>query len=131
MARIDKYDGKVGGFRAKLGWAPVAAEVGDIIGVTINGSGLAVKAAAGTADAVVCMSSLLAQNDPIDCMTAGEIVDVTNNDNVTGRAAGVEMFAGAAGAVTNTGPGAGVNGVRIGRFIEDWRLVVRVQKVQG
>lgn len=131
MARIDKYDGKVGGFRARLGWAPVAAEVGDIIGVTINGSGQAVKAAAGTAEAVVCLSSLLAQGDPVDCMTAGEIVDVTNNDNVTGRAAGAEVYAGAAGALNVTAPGAGVNGVRIGRFIEDWRLVVRVQRVQG
>lgn len=131
MARIDKYDGKVGGFRARLGWAPVASEVGDIIGVTINGSGQAVKAAAATADAVVCMSSLLTQGEPVDCMTAGEIVDVGTDDNVTGKAAGAEVFAGAAGALNATAPGAGVNGVRIGRFIEDWRLVVRVQKVQG
>ncbi len=131
MARIDKYDGKVGGFRAKLGFQPVLAEVGDVIAVTINGSGLAVKAAAGNADAVICLSSLLAQNDPVDCMTAGEIVDVTANDNITGAAAGAEVFAGAAGAVNVTAPGAGVNGVRIGKFVEAWRLIVRVQKVQG
>jgi hypothetical protein len=131
MARIDKYDGKVGGFRAKLGFQPIASEVGDVIGVTINGSGLAVKAAAGTADAVICLSSLLAQGDPVDCMTAGEIVDVTASDNITGAAAGAIVYAGAAGAVNVTAPGAGVNGVRIGKFVEAWRLIVRVQQVQG
>lgn len=131
MARIDKYDGKVGGFRAVLGWAPVASEVGQIIGVTINGSGRAIKATAKNAEAVVCMSSLLAQGEPVDCMTSGELVDVADADNITGRAAGAEVFAGAAGAVNVTGPATGVTGVRIGRMIEDWRLVVRVQKVQG
>lgn len=129
MARFDKYNPVSGGFRARLGWAPVAAEVGDIIAVTINGSGQAVKAAAATADGVVCMSRLMSQGDVIDVMTSGEIVDVTANDNIT-PAAGAEVFAGAGGAF-GAAPAAGVNGTRIGRFIEAWRLVVRVGRVQG
>lgn len=131
MARIDKYDPISGGFRARLGWAPVAGEVGDVIAVTIDGTGVAVKAAATTADGVVCMSSLMSQGDVVDVMTHGEIVDVVAGNNVTGFATGAEVFAGAAGAVQTGAPAAGVNAVRIGRFVEAWRLIVRVGKVQG
>lgn len=129
MARFDKYNPVSGGFRARLGWAPVAAEVGDIIAVTINGQGQAVKAAAGTAEGVVCMNRLLSQGDVVDVMTHGEIVDVTANDNIA-PAAGAEVFAGAGGAF-GAAPAAGANGTRIGRFVEAWRLVVRVFRVQG
>lgn len=132
MARIDKYDPVAGGFRAKLGFQPVAAEVGDVIAVNLNGSGQVIKAVAATdAEGVICLSSLLNQGDTVDVMTAGEIVDVTANDNITGAAAGAVAYAGATGAVNVTAPGAGVNSTRIGRFVEAWRLVVRVQKVQG
>ena len=96
MARIDKYDPVSGGFRARLGWAPVAAEVGDIIAVTINASGLAVKTTAATdvVEGVVCMSSLLNLNDVVDVMTDGEIVDVAaSGDNVSGQSAGSVAYA--------------------------------------
>jgi hypothetical protein len=134
MARIDKYDPVSGGFRARLGWTPSAAEVGDVIAVTVNGSGLAVKTTAATdvCEGVVCMSSLLNLNDVVDVMTDGEIVDVAaSGDNVSGHSAGSVAYAGATGAVNATAPGAGVNGTKIGRFIEAWRLVVRVGRVQG
>jgi hypothetical protein len=133
MARFDKVDPKSGSFRARLGWAPVAGEVGDVIAVTVNGSGVAVKTTAATdiCEGVVCLSRLLAQGDVVDVMTDGEIVDVGASDNVTGAAAGAVAYAGASGAVNVTAPGAGVNGTKIGRFIEAWRLVVRVQRVQG
>lgn len=132
MARIDKYNPVSGGFRARLGWQPVAGEVGDVIAVVINGTGQAVKTTdAINCDGVVVLSSLLSQNDPVDVMTGGEIVDVTANDGVTGRAAGARVFAATAGGVNATAPAAGVNATRIGRFVEDWRLVVRVAPVQG
>jgi hypothetical protein len=132
MARIDKYDPVAGGFRARLGFAPSAAEVGDVIAVNLNGSGQVIKAvAAADAEGVIVLSSLLNQGDVVDVMTHGEIVDIGASDNVTGAAAGATAFAGATGAVGVTAPGAGVNGTRIGRFVEAWRLVVRVQKVQG
>lgn len=133
MARIDKYNPVSGGFRAKLGFAPTAAEVGDVIAVTINGSGNAVKASATNADGVICLSSLLAQADPVDVMTSGEIVDIASDGSsgVTSPVAGLEVFAGAAGAIVNAGPAAAANGVRIGRMVEAWRLVVRVGRIQG
>lgn len=133
MARFDKYDPVSGGFRARLGFAPVASEVGDVIAVDLNTSGQVIKAvAAADAEGVICLSSLLAQGDVVDVMTHGEIVDVAaSGDNVTGAAAGAPAFAAAGGGVNVTAPGAGVNGTRIGVFVESWRLVVRVQKVQG
>lgn len=132
MARFDKYNPVSGGFRARLAFAPVASEVGDVIAVNLNGSGQVIKAVAATdAEGVICLSSLLNQGDVVDVMTHGEIVDVGASDNVTGAAAGAVAYAGAAGAVNVTAPGAGVNSTRIGRFVEAWRLVVRVQKVQG
>lgn len=131
MARIDKYNPISGGFRARLGFQPVASEVGDVIAVQLNGSGLVVKGSATACDGVICLSSLIDQNSPVDVMTAGEIVDVGASDGVTGAATGATMFAGAAGAVNTTAPGAGVNAIRIGKFVEAWRLVVRVQAVQG
>lgn len=132
MARFDKYNPVSGGFRARLGFAPVASEVGDVIAVDLNASGQVIKAVtAADAEGVICLSSLLAQGDVVDVMTDGEIVDIGANDNVTGAAAGTPAFAAAGGGVGVTAPGAGVNGTRIGTFVEAWRLVVRVQKVQG
>lgn len=122
MARIDKYNPVSGGFRAKLGFAPVAADLGKVIPVDINSSGRVVKAAANSAAAraVICMPSLLSEGDPVDCMTDGEIVDVTTAD-VTGAVAGAAIKAAAAGTV-----GAAGTGVNIGHMVEAWRLVVRV-----
>ena len=131
MARIDKYDPISGGFRARLGFQPTAAEVGDVIAVLIDGSGLVQKGSATDCDGVICLSSLLNQNDVVDVMTDGEIVDIGAGNNVTGNAAGAKAYAGAAGAVGVTAPGAGVNGVYLGQYIEAWRLVVRHQFVQG
>lgn len=133
MARIDKYDPISGGFRARLGWAPTAAEVGDVIAVSLNASGVAVKAASAAACVgVVCLSDQLAQGDVVDVMTEGEIVDVAadGSNNITGPTAGAFLYAGAAGAF-GAAPAAGTNGTRVGYFVENWRLIVRVQGWQG
>jgi hypothetical protein len=131
MARYDKYDPVSGGFRARLGFAPVAGEVGDVIAVNVDGSGLVQKGSATACDGVICLSSLLAQGDVVDVMTDGEIVDIVAGNGVTGFATGATVYSAASGAVGTTAPGAGVNGVRIGKFVEAWRLVVRVRPVQG
>jgi hypothetical protein len=122
MARIDKYDPKDGGFRARLGFAPVAADVGAVIPVDLNGDGHVVRAAANSSAArgVLCLSSLLAEGDPVDVMTDGELVDVTTAQ-VAGRAAGAAVSVGAAGTVSAAG-----TGTRVGWFVEDWRLIVRL-----
>lgn len=131
MARFDKYNPVNGGFRARLGFAPVAGEVGDVIGVTIDGNGEVVKASTTNCEGVICLSSLLNDGDVVDVMTSGEIVDIVAGNNVTGFATGAKAYAAATGAIGVTAPGAGVNGVLIGTFVEAWRLIVRVQKVQG
>lgn len=120
MARFDKYDPVSGGFRARLGFAPVAADVGAVIAVGLDGNGQAVRAAAA-ADVVgvVCFSRLHSEGDVVDVMTAGEIVDVTDG-NVSGAAAG-SLASAADDAVV-----AGGAGTRVGHFVEAWRLVVRV-----
>lgn len=122
MARFDKVDPKDGSFRVKLSFAIPSADVGKIIPVEINGSGLAVKAAANSvvARGVVCASSPMAVGDPIDCMTDGEIVDVTTT-TVVGAVAGAEIKVGAAGAIDATGTGKSV-----GWMVENWRLIVRL-----
>jgi hypothetical protein len=62
---------------------------------------------------------------PVDIMTDGEIV------GVTGLVAGTTYFLDATGNITATGPGAGVNGYRVGHTVEATRLVVRFERVQG
>lgn len=122
MARFDKVDPKDGSFRAKLGFAPVAADVGKVIPVDIDGAGLAQRAALNSANArgVICLSSVIPQGRPVDVMTDGEIVDVTTDD-VTGAAAGAVVHAGAAGTADVAGTGRA-----LGFFVEAWRMIVRV-----
>ena len=125
MARFDKVNPISGSFRAPLGFAPVAADLGKIYAVDINGSGQVIKSVDGNAcRGVICLSSLIAQGKPVDVMTAGEIVDVDANSGVTGFAAGVRVHAGAAGILTNA---ARTAEVWTGHFVQAWRLVVRVQ----
>lgn len=123
MARFDKVDPKSGSFRVKLGFAPVAGDVGKVIPVEVNGAGLAVKAAANSTATrgVLCMSSLLASGDPVDCMTDGEIVDVVAGTDVTGAVAGSIIKTGAAGTVDAAG-----TGKTVGHMVEAWRLIVRL-----
>lgn len=122
MARFDKVDPKDGSFRVKLAFAIPLADVGKVIPVEVNGSGLAIKAALNSvvARGVVCASSVMAIGEPIDCMTDGEIVDVTTDD-VTGAVAGADVKVGAAGTVDAAGTGKSV-----GWMVEAWRLVVRL-----
>lgn len=126
MARIDKTEPHVGSFRAPLGFQPVAADVGKIYAVDINGSGQAVKSVDGTdCRGVICLSSIIPQGKPVDVMTSGEIVDILDaTSGVTGFAAGALMKAGAAGVVSNAAAGK-----TLGWFVQSWRLIVRLQAV--
>ena len=51
--------------------------------------------------------------------------------DVTGAAAGKKVYANAAGVLSVTPPGAGVNGYYVGHFVEADRLVLRWQEFQG
>lgn len=122
MARFDKVEPHGGSFRAPLGFAPVAADVGKVIAVDINGSGAAIKSVDGTAcRGVICLTRVIPQGRPTDVMTDGEIVDVVSPNDLTGAGAGVEVKAGAAGLVSNAAAGKSV-----GWFVQSWRLVVRL-----
>jgi hypothetical protein len=124
-ARFDKYDPVSGGFRAALGFAPAPADKGVPIAITLNGSGRVIKSVDGTtARGVICMDETLAQGDIVDCMTDGEIVDITSAMIASGGA-GVTVKAGATGAIAG-GAGAGVS---VGWFVEPWRLVVRMGRL--
>lgn len=125
MARYDKYDPISGGFRAPLAAAWGAGDVGDVVPVALDGNGRVVKVAAvDTAKAVLVIDADKAAGDIVDCMTAGEIVEV-------GLAAGTTYFTKADATIEAVAPGAGVNKVQVGHTVEADRLIVRVQKVQG
>lgn len=126
MARIDKTEPRVGSFRAPLGFQPVAADVGKIYAVDINGSGAVIKSVDGTdCRGVICLSSLIPLGKPVDVMTSGEIVDILDaSSGVTGFAAGALMKAGAAGVVSNAAAGKS-----LGWFVQAWRFVVRLGAV--
>ena len=123
MARFDKVENHGGSFRAPLGFQPVAADVGKIYAVDINGSGQVIKSVDGTAcRGVICLSSLIPQGRPVDVMQDGEIVDIVDaTSGVTGFAAGVEVKAGAAGIVSNAAAGKS-----LGWFVQSWRFIVRL-----
>jgi hypothetical protein len=129
LARYDKYDGKSGGFRAKLNAAWSSADVKKVIGVSINGSGRIVKGGAATAIVgVVVIGEAKAAGDVVDVMTSGEIVDFfLLNDNSTATVAGTVYYADAAtGDLTATA----TSNKRVGQLLETVdgvsRLIVRV-----
>lgn len=124
MSRFDKYDPVSGGFRAPLAAAIVAADVGKIQAVSINGSGkVAIGGAAETAIiGVIVAVRPMAINDPIDVMTHGEIVEALTT-------AGAAFVAGAIVSVAtgaSTGLVASAAGKVIGRVMSDvGRVVIR------
>lgn len=127
MARIDKYESRIGGFRANLAadWAGQAAP----IAVSLDGSGRVVVGAiaAGGLNAVgiLCKPDAAKAGTPVDIMTSGELVEV-------GLVAGTMYYAATTtGALETAAPGAGVNKFRVGTTVEASRLVVRCGVVQG
>lgn len=123
MARFDKYDGKVGGFRAPLEAAIATADVGKIYAVSINSSGRAVVGGpAQTAiSGLICAVRPMAAGEPIDVMTAGEIEEATETAG-TAFTLGAPVFAHADGTVDDTS----TNGVAVGVTVtRATRLVVR------
>jgi hypothetical protein len=151
--RYDKYDGVDGGFRAILAADLTFDAAGSFgpKGVSLDVNGKVVVGTAGQSGGV----GLLVKNVPmtpnlgsiagvvstgiplggrageaVDIMTDGEIVDIPS------LVAGTRYFVDAAGLLTATAPGAGVNGYQAGWTTDVqgnglFRLVVRFEKVQG
>lgn len=116
MARIDKYDGVAGGFRAPIAadWAGSALPVG--VGLDVNGRVVVGQGVSGV-KGVICKPDVLKAGQQIDVMTNGELVE----------------FAGVAGttytANTTTGvitsAAASATQIAVGFTVEATRLVVR------
>lgn len=124
MARIDKANSTIGGFRAKLAGAWTGSATPKGVGLDANGR---VVAGAGNTGivGVVCSPSSKAAGDPIDVMQFGELVEFSG-------VAGTNYYAAAAdGTISTTAPGAGANLTKVGYTVEATRLVVRVQVTQG
>jgi hypothetical protein len=127
-AHYDKYEPRVGGFRAlsAIAWVFSATEatndLGKVWGVGLDATGKVVKGAGVTGIlGVVVLREAKAIGDVIDVMTDGEITDFTLQTGAA-AAAGTRYFGIAASgdfAVTATG-------TRLGWTVEADRLVVRV-----
>ena len=119
MARYDKYDGKVGGFRAPLAADWGAERVGVPTGVGLDANGRIVPGAGNTGvKGVLVIDYPMNAGDIVDTMTDGEIVDCED------LAAGTSYFAAAAdGAVSTTD-----TDTYVGHTVEAQRLVVRAAR---
>lgn len=117
MARYDKYDGKVGGFRALLNADWLEADLNKVCPVSLNASGKVVKGTAGQSGfaGVLCLTKLRFANDAVDVMQSGEIVELT------GLAAGTQYYAPANGDGVNTT----ATLPKVGFTVEASRMVVR------
>lgn len=117
MARYDKYDPVSGGFRARLAASVAAGEVGKIVGYGLDSNGRAVVGDGATGVlGVVIVNEVKNAGDIVDCMTAGEIVDLPGTMGVGDR-----FYAAADGSLNTTS-----TNTPVGHTTDDGRLVVRV-----
>lgn len=118
MARFDKYEPHVGGFRARLAVNWLTGDVGALVAVGLDANGRALKTAPASGYlGVVALGKARMAGEPIDIMTSGEIVDVT------GLVAGTKYYIDATtGAITTTATA----NIYLGHTVEADRLVVRV-----
>lgn len=117
MARYDKYDPMVGGFRAPLAadWLP--ADLNKPVGVGHNASGEIVKGA-GTSGivGVLILTKARKASEIVDTMTAGEITEF-------GGDPGTVYFSDTAGVVSKV---SAAGKTRVGHTVEGGRLICRV-----
>jgi hypothetical protein len=136
VSRYDKYDPRVGGFRAKLNaaWNSTSGPAGvtdlnRVLVVGINSSGRVVKATTvAECVGVLVLTGPKAAGDPVDVMTAGEIVELDGADIQGGTAASAGdklWFDSTASRLTKTAPSAGTMGFYVGQLVEANRLIVR------
>lgn len=123
IARIDKYDPKVGGFRAPLAadWSTLSAV--RAVGLDANGRVVAGAGNSGVVGALILTADKKA-GDVVDVMTRGEVVEF-------GGAAGTTYYASTVDGTTGTSPdlgGAAGSGAghHIGWTVEADRLIVSV-----
>lgn len=118
MANYEKYDPKVGGFRAPLAADWASGDIKKVFGVGLNASGQVVKGAGSSGIVgVIVLTKARKATEIVDIMTGGEIV-------AFGGDPGAKYFAATAdGAVTKT---TGTGKTLVGHTVEGDRLIVRV-----
>lgn len=117
LARYDKYEPNVGGYRAPLAADWLDADLNKVCPVSLNATGQVLKGTAGQSgfSGVVVLTKKRYAGQIVDVMTSGEIVELT------GLAAGTSYYGLANGdgiATTNTLP-------KVGFTVEASRLIVR------
>lgn len=133
MARIDKYDPKVGGFRAFLAvdWdQPADLNTVWPVGLDVNGHVVKGAGQTGVLGIVIITRKMYAADEPVDVMTSGEVVEFPT---AAAPAAAGTVFYGAIATpfAVAAEPGAVAGGARIGHTVESKankgaRLIVRV-----
>jgi hypothetical protein len=146
VARYDKYDPKVGGFRAFLAvdWTNTA-DLNKVwpVGLDVNGHVVKGGGQTGVVGVLILTRKMLAADEPVDVMTSGEIVEFPTAN--AGAPAGTVVWGEGGGdfevdTLANTSLGAAgspdTRRVRIGHTVESSntkgaRLIVRVVPVEG
>jgi hypothetical protein len=130
VPRFDKYEPRVGGFRAPLLAATVAGlaptgDAGKIWAVGLDASGRVVKGASVSGIVgIICPVRPMVAGEMIDVMTSGEIAEFTLQAGTAG-AAGTRYYGIAASGDFSTT----ATGTPIGWTVEASRLIVRVHRV--
>lgn len=132
MSRYDKYDPKVGGFRAALAADFDPDLLDHVVAVGLDTDGLVLTNGpdnSGTTGliGVIVLTKARRAGDIVDVMTDGEIVEFGPNDGTSEAGvdlgdAGTVYYGHADGTVTATG---GVGSVRVGHTVAGQRLIVR------
>lgn len=126
MSRYDKYDPKVGGFRAPLAanWLP--GDVNKLLGVGLNANGeVVVGGGSSGLVGVIVLTKARKAGEVVDVMTSGECVEFGLTSGEPTATPGTVYYANATtGVISTTNTGA-----RVGHTIEKDRLVVRFEKL--
>jgi hypothetical protein len=132
MGRYDKYDPKVGGYRAPLAADFDPDDLEKVLGVGHDTNGRVVLGAGNSGiTGVLILTKVRKAGDIVDVMTAGEIVEFGPSDSGSvagtdfGDAGTVYYAAAADGVVTDT-PAA--DSVKIGHTVGEQRLICRVEQ---
>lgn len=123
MARYDKYDPKVGGFRAPLAADWEAADINLLVGVGLNAEGEVVKGqgADSSLAGVIVLTKARKAGEVVDVMTGGECVEFGIHTDEPTSTPGTRYWAAlATGLITTTN-----TGVYVGRTVEKDRIIVR------
>lgn len=131
MGRYDKYDPKVGGFRAPLAADFDPDNLEKVLGVGLDTNGRVVVGAGQTGVlGLLVLTKARKAGEVIDVMTSGEITEFGPSDenSVPGTDfgdPGTVYYSDASGVVTDTNA---EGSLRVGHTVEGQRLIVRCEQ---